>query len=145
TDTYGLSTSETFAVSTPAPSPPGLTAQTAGQTWTVGQTVNFSLAANTFTDPQGEKLSYSATLSNGSALPSWLKFNSATDTFTGTAPTTATSLTLKVMATDAGGASTSETFGVTVASKASSFLQAISSLTGGSSATTSTSHTQSSN
>jgi hypothetical protein len=144
TDTYGLSTSETFAVATPAPSAPVVTAQTAAQTWTVGQTVNFAVAANTFADPQGEPLTYSASQSNGTALPAWLKFNATTDTFTGTAPTAATSLTLEVTATNAGSVSTSEAFGVTVATKASSFLQAIASLTS-SSTTSSSSQPQSSN
>jgi NOL1/NOP2/fmu family ribosome biogenesis protein len=144
TDSYGLSTSETFAVATPAPSTPVVTAQTTAQTWTVGQTINFALAANTFTDPQGEALTYSATQSNGNALPIWLKFNSTTDTFTGTAPATATAMTLKVTATDAGGVAASETFGVTVQSKASSFLQAIASLTSGGSTTSSPSQSQSS-
>ena len=42
-----------------APTAPTITNQTAIQTWTVGKTVNFTLAANTFTDPQGENLTYS--------------------------------------------------------------------------------------
>ena len=67
-----------------------LTAQTAAQTWKLGQAVNFTLASNTFTDPQGETLTYSATLSNGAALPSWLSFNTATGTFTGTVANSAT-------------------------------------------------------
>lgn len=145
TDSLGLSTSETFAVATPAPPPPVVTAQTAGQTWTVGQKINLTLAANTFTDPQGEALTYSVTQSNGSALPTWLVFNSATHAFTGTAPSAATSLTLRVTATDAGGSSASETFGVTIASKASSFLQAIASLTSGSSTSSLSSQPQSAN
>ena len=112
TDAGGASTSETFSVLTPAPAAPIVTAQTATQTWTIGQTVNFTLASNTFTDPQGENLTYSAKLANGSRLPSWLHFNGSTDTFTGTVPKSAAGLSIKVTATDAGGASTSETFSV---------------------------------
>ena len=112
TDTSGLSASETFAANLVAPAAPTITDQTATQTWTIGKTVDFTLASNTFTDPQGESLTYSATLANGSALPSWLTFNAATRTFTGTVPTTADGLTIKVTAADAGGASTSETFSV---------------------------------
>jgi hypothetical protein len=112
TDGYGLSTSETFSVSTPAPAAPVISAQTATQTWKLGQAVSFTLASNTFTDPQGEALSYSATLSNGAALPSWLTFNASTGKFTGTVPNTAAGLSIKVTATDAGGAATSETFSV---------------------------------
>jgi hypothetical protein len=131
TDTYGLSTSETFAVATPLPSAPVVTAQTAAQSWRTGQSVNFALAQNTFTDPQGEAMTYTATLSNGAALPTWLRFNAATETFTGTAPSTVTSLSIKVTAKDAGGVSASETFAVNVTRAASSFVQAIASLSDG--------------
>jgi Putative Ig domain/Calpain family cysteine protease len=111
TDTSGLSTSETFSVLTPAAAPI-LTSQTATQTWKVGQAVNFALPSTTFTDPQAEKLTYKATLSTGAALPTWLSFNTTTDTFTGTVPSTATGLSLKVTATDTSGLSASETFSV---------------------------------
>jgi hypothetical protein len=111
-DTSGLSASETFSVLTPVPSAPVVAAQTTTQTWRLGQTVKFTLAANTFSDPQGEKLTYSATLANGGALPSWLTFNAATATFSGTVPNTANGLSLKVTAMDLGGASASETFAV---------------------------------
>jgi hypothetical protein len=112
TDTSGLSASETFSVLTPVPPAPVVAAQSTTQTWKLGQTVKFTLAANTFSDPQGEKLTYSATLASGAALPSWLTFNAATETFSGTVPNTANGLSLKVAATDLGGASTSETFAV---------------------------------
>ena len=39
---------------------PVVSAQTASQTWQEGQPVNFTLAANTFTDPQNEALTYKA-------------------------------------------------------------------------------------
>jgi hypothetical protein len=47
-------------------------------------------------------------------LPSWLSFNTATKTFSGTLPAGMESLTLKVAATDASGLSVHETFCVTV-------------------------------
>ena len=112
TDTSGFSASETFSIATPAPAAPTVTAQTATQTWKLGQAVNFTLASNTFTDPQAEKLTYAATLSSGAALPSWLTFNASTGTFTGTVPNTAAGLSIKVTATDLGGAACSETFSV---------------------------------
>ncbi len=127
TDAAGLSSTETFSVSTPATAPT-LTAQTAAQTWGTNQAINFTLASNTFTDPQAEKLTYTATQGNGSALPAWLQFNGTTDTFTGTAPGTATSLSLKVTATDTSGLSVSETFAATVAQ----MTQAVASTTSGS-------------
>jgi hypothetical protein len=97
-----------------AASPPALAQQTAAQTWTQGETVHFTLAAGTFTDPNGESLTYSATLSNGSALPSWLSFNAATDSFSGTVPTNTQSFSLTVTATDTSGLSAEDTFAVTV-------------------------------
>lgn len=110
TDTSGLQASETVTVNVASPTAPKLASLTANQTWAEGKAVSFTLAANTFSDPLGEALTYSATQSNGSALPSWLTFNAATEKFTGTAPNTASTLGLKITATDAGGAATSENF-----------------------------------
>ena len=112
TDTSGLSASETFAADLVAPAAPKITNQTANQTWTIGKAMDFTLSSSTFIDPQGENLTYSAKLANGSALPSWLTFNATTRTFTGTVPNTANGLSIVVTATDTGGASTSETFSV---------------------------------
>ena len=91
---------------------PTLSSQTATQTWKHGQVVNFTLAANTFTDPQHQAMTFAATLANGTALPSWLHFNSTTDTLTGTVPGNAAGLVIKVTATDTSGLSASETFSV---------------------------------
>lgn len=112
TDTSGLSVSDTFSASVIAA--PVLSVPTASQTWTEGKGVTLALPANTFTDPQGQHLTYAATLSTGAALPGWLTFNPGTETFSGTAPTTPQSLTLKVIATDSSGLSASETFTATV-------------------------------
>ena len=133
TDTSGLSASETFAVSTPA-SAPVVSAPTAAQTWQQGQAVSFTLAANTFTDPQHEALTYAATQANGQALPSWLKFTASTLMFSGTVPTSATALSLKVTATDKSGLSASETFAASIIAAATHFTNAVSSLGSGSTA-----------
>ena len=46
---------------------------------------SFQFASNTFADVDvGDTLTYSATLSNGAALPAWLSFNAGTRTFSGT-------------------------------------------------------------
>ena len=100
---------------TPTASPPTVTDQTATQTWKEGQTIALTLPANTFTDPQAETLTYTATLANGQPLPSWLTFTPATDSFSGTAPSTAQSLSIKVTATDTSNLSVSETFTAKVA------------------------------
>ena len=60
------------------------------QTATEGVAFNYTLAGDTFTDDDtihGDTLTYEATLSDGSSLPSWLMFDTTTQTFTGTAAT----------------------------------------------------------
>ncbi len=117
-DSVGLSASETFSITTPAAVAPIINTQTAGQTWGQGSTVNFALASNTFTDPQGSSLSYSASLSDGTALPSWLKFDAGTETFSGTVAIGTKNLAIRVTARDGLGLSTSETFSVTTPAQA---------------------------
>jgi Putative Ig domain len=113
TDTSGLSVSDIFAA-TVAPPGPVLTTQTASQYWKEGQAISVTLPANTFTDPTGEKLTYTATQANGQALPSWLMFNATTDSFSGTTPTNAQTVDIKVTATDTSGLSVSDTFLATI-------------------------------
>ena len=62
---------------------------------------SFQLPAGSFADAdQGDTLSYSATMANGAALPSWLKFDAATGTFSGKAPKLVSSFEVVVTATD---------------------------------------------
>ena len=77
---------------------------------------SFTVPANTFTDiDQGDVLTYSATMSDGSALLSWLTFDSATQTFSG-APGNEDvgNLSVQVTATDIAGLSASGTFALDV-------------------------------
>ena len=46
----------------------------------------FQLPAGTFTDPDNDPLTFTATLANGDPLPDWLTFNPLTQIFTGTPP-----------------------------------------------------------
>lgn len=63
----------------------------------------------------GDTLAYSVTLANGAALPSWLTFNSATRTLTGTPLSTNTgTLDILVKATDSAGAFSQDNFLLTV-------------------------------
>jgi hypothetical protein len=48
------------------------------------QTFNYTMPANTFTDPEGDMLDYTSYLRGVNPLPSWLSFNVSTRTFTGT-------------------------------------------------------------
>jgi Ca2+-binding RTX toxin-like protein len=94
---------------------PTLTNAIADQTATEDTAFSFTVPANSFGDVDaGDVLTYSATLSNGVALPTWLTFDPATRTFSGT-PTNAEvgSLNLKIKATDKAGATAEDTFFVT--------------------------------
>ena len=70
------------------------------QSWTEGQAKQYVVASATFTDPDGQTLTYSASQSGGSALPSWLSFAPSTRTFTGTPPTGTADVTVRVTASD---------------------------------------------
>ncbi|MGB4065513.1 MAG: VCBS domain-containing protein, partial [Azonexus sp.] len=59
-------------------------------------------------------LTYSATLADGSALPSWLAFNSSTGTFTGNPPAGTDDLSVKVTATSGGNSATTSSFTLVV-------------------------------
>ena len=78
----------------------------------------FTFVVPEFTDPDGDALTYTATLDDNSALPAWLTFNSGDRTLSGApleADTPAT-LTIRVTATDDGEPpqSASATFTLTV-------------------------------
>jgi len=84
-----------------------------------GESWNFTFASNTFADfdiaTNSDVLTYTATLADGSALPSWLSFNATTRTFSGTpGEEHAGDLQLKVTATDTLGASAASTFMLTI-------------------------------
>jgi hypothetical protein len=79
---------------------PYLKNQIPNQTDTVEHLFNFTFSDSAFIDDDGNNtLTYSATLSNGGALPSWLSFNPATKTFSGI-PDASGSIGIKVTATD---------------------------------------------
>jgi hypothetical protein len=93
---------------------PYLKSQISNQTDTVGQVLNYTFPDSTFIDDDGNNtLTYSATLSSGGALPSWINFNPATRTFTFT-PTSIGSTGLKVIATDTANATAVCTFNLNV-------------------------------
>ncbi len=96
--------------------PPTVDNPIADQNATEDQPFSFTVPANTFGDPDGEEtLTYSASLANGSALPSWLSFDAETLTFSGTpANDHVGNLDVKVTATDISNASVSDVFTVTV-------------------------------
>lgn len=62
---------------------------------------SFAMPTDSFIDTdKGDSLSYTATTADGKALPSWLKFDTKTGTFSGTAPKSAGYLDIRVTAID---------------------------------------------
>ena len=95
---------------------PTLVQAIADQTATLDTAFNFTIGANTFSDVDaGDILTYSATLENGDALPSWLTFDAATRTFTGTPNSdNVGNLNIKVIASDIAGTTAEDIFALTV-------------------------------
>lgn len=83
------------------------------QTWIQGQAVDITLPDGTFTDPQGQALTYTIRLASGGAIPSWLHVNKTTGELTGTVPATISNMTIVEVATDTSGLAASFTFSVT--------------------------------
>jgi len=93
----------------------------AGSSALPGQYVNpavpfsFSLDPDVFTDPDGDLLTYRATLANQQPLPNWLTFNQTSGMFTITAPVGTGSMSVIVTATDTFGATFARSFDLNVA------------------------------
>lgn len=82
--------------------PPYMKNKIKGQSGTVGQSFTFVIPENTFFDEDGDtSFTYSFSLNNGNPLPSWLIFDAATNSFSGT-PTEAGDLRIIITATDKG-------------------------------------------
>jgi hypothetical protein len=96
--------------------PPTVANLIADQTAKQGTAFNFIIPLNSFSDiDAGDALTYSATLENGNALPTWLTFNPTTRTFSGTPSNdNVGSLNIKAIATDKAGANVSDIFAIAV-------------------------------
>lgn len=105
-----------FATSSPTNQAPVLTTPLLDQNATENTPFSYAVPATSFTDPDNDSLSYTATLADGSALPAWLSFNPSNLTFTGTPTSTASgNYNVLVKATDPAGASVSDSFALVVA------------------------------
>ena len=82
-----------------------------------GSALSFTVPAGSFNDVDaGDTLVYGATLSSGAALPSWLGFNAATHSFTGTPGNNDVgSISLRVTVTDGSATSVFDDFTLSVA------------------------------
>ena len=85
------------------------------QTATAGTVFIFNVPEDTFTDADSDTLTYSATQSDGSALPAWLSFDAAVPGFSGL-PQAADveTVSVKLTASDGNGGSVSDTFDIVV-------------------------------
>lgn len=118
TDLAGASASQTFALEvTNTNDAPTIGAALAAQTATEDAAFTFAVPTDAFVDADlGDRLSYSATLADSSALPAWLQFDVATGTFSGTPGNdNVGALEIRVTATDLVGASASQSFSLAVA------------------------------
>ena len=117
TDTGTLSVSDVFTLTvTNVNEAPTVAAPLADQQATEDAAFSFIVPGSTFADVDpGDSLIYSATLADGSALPTWLSFAPITRTFSGTPLNSHVgTLALRVTATDTGTLSASDTFSLTV-------------------------------
>ena len=86
------------------------------QTTPEAKPFTFVIPAGAFADPDGDALSYDLELANGDALPSWLSFDAASRKLSGTpSHADAGTLALRVTATDPDGATSNQSFNLTVA------------------------------
>ncbi|MXY90939.1 MAG: hypothetical protein F4Y89_10445 [Gammaproteobacteria bacterium] len=85
------------------------------QSATAGQAFGFTFAANAFSDPDGDALTYTAVKRDGAALPAWLTFAPGARAFSGTPGAgDAGTVSVKVTASDPGGLSAEDTFDIAV-------------------------------
>ncbi|MDZ8094716.1 MAG: DUF4347 domain-containing protein [Nostoc sp. DedQUE05] len=107
---------EVMAVYASVLTAPLLSKAIADQKATPGILFSFAVPDDIFTDPDvGDSLTYTATLDNDTPLPTGLKFDAATKTFSGTPDNgDVGSLNIKVTAKDVGGETASDVFKLTV-------------------------------
>ena len=116
--TSGLAVHESFRFLDPGSDQPQLASQTPDQFLAAGGTYDVALPASIFTVPDGASLSYAATQTDGTALPSWVQFaapaGGAAGDLHAVVPAGAQSLDVTLGATTPGGHAASETFSLKV-------------------------------
>src|SRR2546425_1082284 len=102
--------------STPTNHAPTVSNPIADQSTAEDAPFSFAVPGNTFADQDaGDTLTLSASLASGDPLPTWLGFDGATGTFSGTPDDPDNgAISVKVTATDTGNLSVASTFGLTV-------------------------------
>ena len=121
----------TAAVTAAANSAPTVANDIPDQTVTAGMMLTYNFPANTFSDTDGDTLTYTATKADGTALPSWLSFTGDTRTFAGTPEAgDVGTVTVKVTASDGNGGSVSDEFDILVSSAANNAATGAPTITG---------------
>ncbi|MBD0682871.1 putative Ig domain-containing protein, partial [Pseudomonas sp. PSB11] len=115
-DNFSPSTSITGIEVVNLNTPPEVSSPLADQAATEDDVFSFTVPVGTFNDSDaGDTLTYSAILADGSPLPSWLSFDAASRSFSGTPGNGEVgSLSIKVIATDRGNLSASSSFTLSV-------------------------------
>lgn len=117
-DRLGLTTSQVFALDIAnVNDAPTASLSLQQQEISQGQIFSYRLPEAAFADQDvGDVLSYDVTLADGTALPSWLSFDPASRTLSGTPGNAEVgTLSLKVMVTDRGGLSASQSLTLNIA------------------------------
>ena len=108
-----------FDVTTVANSAPTVGIVIPDQTATVDTAFEYSFPAGTFSDADSDSLTYTATRSDDSMLPTWLTFTASERKLAGTPQSGDTgTLMVKVTASDGMGGSVSDTFNIVVSAAA---------------------------
>ncbi len=115
-DEAGLQAENSFALTiTDVNDAPALDALIPDQTGQIGSAFSFAFDPLIFSDEDGDTLTYSASLADGSALPTWLVFSGDVRLFAGTpAETDQGTIEVKVTADDGQGGSASDTFFISI-------------------------------
>lgn len=112
-DGYGGQVTDEFILSISPPTdniPPVITTSIPDQVVNFGIPFSFTISSGTFTDADGDPLTYTSHLLNRNPLPNWLQFDGNTQTFSGVPPAIAQLLTIVVNANDNQGGTVFGTF-----------------------------------
>ncbi len=115
-DPRGLATTDTFRLEvTPVNDAPVVAQPLTDRTAEQGKAFAFTVPAGSFTDVDNSQLSYAATRTDGTALPTWLSFDAASRSFTGIPQAGDTGvLSVRVSARDTDGLGAADDFTLTV-------------------------------
>ena len=117
TDSGGLKYEEIFTITVEnVDELPTVENEIPDQQATEDEAFSYTFPENTFNEPDGDELTYTATLADGSPLPDWLNFDPDTRTFSGTPGNDDTGeIDIKVTAEDGDENEVSDVFKLTVA------------------------------